>query len=79
MEVIFKSSYGLFGSERVPSFVQYSQNQRICRQLARLGRVKITSRACSDLKISHRILHYLNRGKLNADCAKFDPVGFTVF
>ena len=57
LRVMFKSLYGSFGTERVPYFVQFSQNQRICRQSARLGRMKITSRARSDSKISHRILH----------------------
>ena len=46
-------------------------------QVAPLGKVKITSSGASDLKISHRLVHRLNRGEQASDCAKIDPVGVT--
>ena len=46
-------------------------------QVAPPGKVKITSSGTSDLKISHRLLHWLNRGEQASDCAKIDPVGVT--
>ena len=48
------------------------------RQVAPPGKVKITSSAASDLKISHRLLYWLNRGELISDCAKSDPMGVAV-
>ena len=41
--------------------------------LARLGSLKITCCAASDLRISHRKLHRLNRVELTSDCAKTVP------
>ena len=47
------------------------------RQVTPPGKVKITSSAASDLKISHRVLYWPNRGELISDCAKSDPMGVT--
>ena len=38
----------------------FAQNQQIFRQHAPPGKVEITSSAASDLKISHRLIHWLN-------------------
>ena len=47
------------------------------RQVTPPGKVKITSSAASDLKNSHRILYWLNRGKLISDFAKSDSMCVT--
>ena len=44
-------------------FCKNAQNQQFPRQHAPPGKVKITSSAASDLKISHRLIHWLNRGE----------------
>ena len=46
-------------------------------QVAPPGKVKITSSGASDPKISHRLVHRLNRGEQASDCAKIDSVGVT--
>ena len=46
-------------------------------QVAPPGKVKITSSGTSNLKISHRPIHWLNRGEQASDCAKSDPVDVT--
>ena len=44
-------------------FCNSAQNLQFSRQHAPPDKVKITSSAASDLKISHRLIHWLNRGK----------------
>ena len=44
-------------------FCKNAQNQQFSRQHAPPGKVKITSSAASDLKISHRLIHWLIRGE----------------
>ena len=58
-------------------FCNNAQNLQFSRQHAPPDKVKITSSAASDLKISHRLIHWLNRGEQASDCAKIDPVGVT--
>ena len=58
-------------------FCKNFQNQQFFRQHAPPGKVKITSSAASDMKISHRLRHWLNRGEYFSDCVKIDPVGVT--
>ena len=44
-------------------FCNNAQNLQFSRQHAPPDKVKITYSAASDLKISHRLIHWLNRGK----------------
>ena len=61
-----------YTSKNCVIFRKNSQNRQFSGQFARLGKVKITSRAASDLKIYHGLLLWPNRGKITADCAKTD-------
>ena len=57
--------------------VKFYSKYCFSHQVASPGKVKITSSGASDLKISHRLVHWLNRGEQDSDCAKVDPVGVT--
>ena len=57
--------------------VKIRSRYRFSHQVAPPGKVKITSSGTSDLKISHRLIHWLNCGEQASDCAKIDPVGVT--
>ena len=52
---------GTYTDKNYVIFCKNAQNQQFSRQHAPPGKVKITSSAASDLKISHRLIHWLNR------------------
>ena len=57
--------------------VKFYSKSCFSHQVAPPGKVKITSSGASDLKISHRLVHRLNRGEQASDCAKIDSVCVT--
>ena len=54
---------GMYTEKNYVIFCKNAQNQQFFRQHAPQGKVKITCSAASDLKISHRLIHWLNRGE----------------
>ena len=54
---------GTYTDKNYVIFCKNAQNQQFSRQHAPPGKMKITSSAASDLKISHRLLHWLNCGE----------------
>ena len=54
---------GTYTEKNYVIFCKNAQNQQFFRQHAPPGKVKITCSAASDLKISHRLIHRLNRGE----------------
>ena len=54
---------GTYTDKNFVIFCKNTKNQQFFRQHAPPGKVRITSSAASELKISIRLIHWLNRGE----------------
>ena len=73
----FCPEWGVSGLGMLGFSINFYSKSCFSHQAVPPGKVKITSSGASDLKISHRLVHQLNRGERASDCVKIDSACVT--